>query len=615
MSRFRRLARRLAAAGALALALARPAAAQDPQQLPFPGRVADSTQLADSLRRTRADSVDATERFLRAQAENAVAVPVVPRLAPAGPRPATSRVVFTRDSLDWATAETVSDIISRYPGVYVWRGGWIGRDELVSYQGRGSTSVEYVVDGVPFVPVGPDSVAVDPALFPMSFFERVELEPWPGLLRVYLFTRRHGRLTPATRVGIASGDGSFGRFSGAVEKRWRGGPGFQLAGELLDAPTRSGRSSDANVGNLMAQVSYLRSPRLGVLAQLMAQSPTRDAYIGADGDTLGQPLEGRRNDLLVRAFTRARDDGLGLGLDVIYAHTSWSGQQVEQGFDQVGAVVGWRQPTLQVTASAFRRSRWTSLDGRATAGWSPVPWFTLSGEGGWQQHDGDRRSRWLGGRAGVRLPLGFDVAGSARVGSVVAAPSQLADTAQEIRDLELTVGWERRFLGVRGGVSQTAAFQGLPFFPFRRIPQLAPAPRTNWLVGQVRISPTQWLSLEGWLQQPRNGLPDGQPPDHVRGTATIRSKFLPTFRSGIFDLKLQVVGERWGRGVAGRLADGTAVPLPAGSFVRTEIEMQLGSFMIFWDRINLAASRDQYVPGFSIPVGGNLFGVRWDFLN
>ena len=112
------------------------------------------------------------------------------------------------------------------PGVYVWRGGFTGRPEQVDFEGRGASSVEYYLDGVPYVAQGVDSIAVDPSLFSISFLERVEVERWPGLLKVHLFTQRHDRLAPRSRVGIARGDRDFARYEGDLERRFPSGIGF-----------------------------------------------------------------------------------------------------------------------------------------------------------------------------------------------------------------------------------------------------------------------------------------------------------------------------------------------------------------------------------------------------
>ncbi|MEP7326085.1 MAG: hypothetical protein ABI836_09075, partial [Gemmatimonadota bacterium] len=75
------------------------------------------------------DTVDETGRFLKAQEQALVQVPVLPYVGTSGPRAALSRIVLNRDSIDWAINESLGDLLMRVPGVYLWRGGWIGRPE------------------------------------------------------------------------------------------------------------------------------------------------------------------------------------------------------------------------------------------------------------------------------------------------------------------------------------------------------------------------------------------------------------------------------------------------------------------------------------------------------
>jgi hypothetical protein len=98
-------------------------------------------------------------------------------------------------------------------------------------------------------------------------------------------------------------------------------------------------------------------------------------------------------------------------------------------------------------------------------------------------------------------------------------------------------------------------------------------------------------------------------------TATIRSKFWRQFPSGIFDLKLQLGMEAWGRGTIGRDGLGAPINLRGATFFTSQIEIQLQSFTLYWNRGNNSASKLTYVPGFQLPAYGSNFGVRWEFLN
>jgi hypothetical protein len=588
------------------VAAVRPAAAQ----------VLDDTLATDSL---LADTVDQTARYLRALEQEEVRVPVLPQLAPIGPRPALTRLVFTRDSIEWLSGATVGDLLAQVPGVYLWRGGYTGRPEPVSFQGRGGTSAEYFLDGVPYVAQGPDSIGVDPALFSVSFLDRVEVERWPGLLRVHLFTRRQDRLAPRSRVAIARGDRDFARYEGDLERRFPSGIGFVIAADYLNSPTASGTNSDYSNTQAWVQGGYIPSNRFGIQYQLIRSRPKRRAYTINDltpNDTIGLGFSARRTDAQFRLTLRSRDDGTGPGVDLIYARSAWDGNGLDQQTNQIGGYATLvRSPTMTLTASGFHRTRWTPLDARAAFGWNPIPPFTASAEGVLQHHFGGRTSRYVSLAAGLEPVRGLTLTGTARLGELVAAPSLLADTAQSLRDFELQVGWNRERIGLQAGYSRTAAFAPFGYAEFLLVPTLSPSPEVEWLTLSARVAPLRWLTLQTWFSDARKGTADGIPPTHSVTTATIRSKFLRKFPSGIFDLKLQVSMEAWGRGTIGRDASGAAINLRGATFYQSLVELQLQSFTIFWNRGNLSATKLTYVPGFRLPAYGSNFGVRWEFLN
>ncbi|MDQ3136640.1 MAG: Plug domain-containing protein [Gemmatimonadota bacterium] len=579
-------------------------------------QIYDDSLPSDSL---EADTVDQTARYLRAIEQEEVRVPVLPRLGPPGPRPALTRIVFARDSIDWLSGATLGDLLSQVPGVYLWRGGYIGRPEPVNFQGRGASAAEYYLDGVPYVAAGVDSVAVDPAQISTSFLDRVEVERWPGLLRVHLFTRRQDRLAPRSRIGVARGDDDFARYEGDLERRFPSGLGFVLAADYLSSPTVSGTSSDYSNTQVWAQGGYIPSARLGLQYQIIRSRPRRQAFTVADvtdSDTIGQGFSATRTDAQLRLSLRTREDGTGPSVDLMYARSGWDGGGLDQQNNQIGGYASLvRSPAFTLGASGFHRTRWTPLDLRATLGWSPVAPFTATAEAVLQHHFGGRSSRYVALAAGLQPARGLALTGTSRIGNQVAAPSIIADTAQPLRDIEVQLGWERERIGVQVGYSRTSAFNPFGYAEFVRIASLAPSPDLEWLTVSARVAPLRWVTLQSWYSHPRKGTVDGLPPTHSLTTATIRSKFLRKFPSGIFDLKLQVGMEAWGRGTIGRDGVGAPVVLRGATFFKSLVEFQLQSFTVFWDRGNLTGTDRTYVPGFGVPAYGSNFGVRWEFLN
>ena len=420
------------------------------------------TLTADSLAQ---DTVDNTARFLAAQQQVAIRVPVMPWPGVTGPAPALTRIVFNRDSIEWANAATVGDLLLEVPGVYLWRGGFIGRPEPVNYQGRGATSVEYYLDGLPYVAAGVDSIAVDPALFSITLLDRVEVERWPGLLRVHLFTRRHDRLAPRSRVGVASGDRDFSRYDAALraphEVRHRLRPRGGLP-ELADLQRREQR---------LLQYPGLGAGQLRPFGQVRAAVPARPLASGPSAVRLGGRRQRHdRSGLRCHAHRRAVPPGPALP-----ARRAGQLARPDLCADGLGRRRGGAadQPGRRVAGLSEHRG----FSRRLGAAPDPVDLARSPRERGLDAGAADHGECRGGlpatttatGRAstsslagGLQPVRGLALTATARLGDQVAAPSILADTAQKLRDFGATLGWERDRLAFEVGWARTAAFS-----PFR----------------------------------------------------------------------------------------------------------------------------------------------------
>ena len=108
----------------------------------------------------------------------------------------------------------------------------------------------------------------------------------------------------------------------------------------------------------------------------------------------------------------------------------------------------------------------------------------------------------------------------------------------------------------------------------------------------------------------------GQAPSRFDGT-TFGLYVTTVLRWGVswIGMKAQVGVETWGSGVLG--VDTTTAPilLPGATFFRAYLEVGLGSFRFYYDRMNLLGTEQTYVPGFVIPRSGSTYGVRWTFVN
>lgn len=603
-------------------------AGQVPQRVPPPQ---PDSLAADSLA-AQADSIHPTDRLLEAEQQRLVQRMPLPRVGGQGILPAGSRKVFVRDSIEWSAARTVGDLIAG-TGAYIWRGGWVGRPEMPNVQGRGSASVEYTVDGLPWLTVGPDSLATDPSLWSLTLLERVEIEDGPGLMRVHLYTRAHDRQAPRTKIGVSTGDRAFEQYFGSFERRWESGIGLSLGAEYTGVNDIDGFSGSGNVTNGWIQLGWLRDPRFGIQAQTLIQDIERDPFLpgpgtGAGVDTLDPGITGTRNSTQLRGFWRGRDDDTGPRVDAFLARTTFDNDTVSQDIGTMGVVTSYRQPDWSAELTALHHTDWTTLDSRLALGWTPTDRLTVAIEGVYQSHYGQRESRWGTARVGLafaegeRLPLGVRLPFALRLGAVardgrrVQTPSLESAPEQNFTDLEATAAIDWGRLGLEGRFRRLDAWTPAPYRAFRNVVSLGPVPETEWVSVKGRIAPLSWMTFESAYDHPVGGaLPEGVPPQHSWTTATIRSKFLRNFPSGVFDLKVQGVVENWSNGIIGRDANGVAINLPATTLYRSIIQLQIGPFILWYDRVNWQGSRIGTVPGFPIQNLGTTYGVRWEFAN
>lgn len=591
-----------------------------------PVPAADSAAAADSV---AADSTS-TERLLAVEGQSRIRLRPMSRVTLADVQPAQARTVLTRDSLDWAAARTVAEVIGAHAPVYLWRGGWRVRPELPNLLGRGAGSIEYVVDGRPWLPIGPDSLAVDPSLWSLEFFERIEIEHDPARLRVFLYTRSHDRLAPRTEIAVATGDRGFARYLGAFERRYASGFGLSLAADYTGVNAADGGTGGGNITNGFVQFSYRPTPRLGAQLQVMVQAPQREALLDpqSQSDTLDPGLEGTRTDAELRVSLQPTSGVTGWRGDAWVARTAWSGDTAEQQVGTFGTVIGYRRPTWSADLQAMHHTEWTPLDGRLALGWTPGRFFTAAIDGAYQQHEEDRVSQWATARIGfavprgtrlplgLSLPVGLRLGGSASHGDRVAAPSLAALEPEGFTDYELSVGLDAGWLSGEARWKSTDAWQALPYRAFGAVAGFARQPRTEWVTAQARFAPTNWFSIASHYEHPLGGaMPEGVPPHHAWTTATVNSRFLKNFPSGIFRLKVQGVLESWSPGVIGRDGDGNVIELPGLTFVRGIVQLEIGPFTAYWDRVNFQATRQGHVPGYPILSLGSSYGIRWRFDN
>jgi hypothetical protein len=545
-------------------------------------------------------------------------LPIPPLEVHPGPLSPGSRLVFTRDSIVWLDGYTLADLLMEVPGTYAARTGFAGQPTPVYYAGRGAAGIEIFYDGQPITSLGADSVGVDPGRISLIGLRHVEVERHPGFLRVYLVSERHELPGARTLLRIVNGDFRTAGYAGLFQYRWTNGIGVDLSADYFNSKGGQGETRNATWFDLRAAADWTPSPLVSAAFQLRSLTFDRAATAGPAG--LDIPLrDDTRRETLFRLVASTRPHRQGLSFEAGLQSTVWRAdsatadtvlgeRSASAGF--VGLRVSGTHATadLQARVSDYH----TTAETRLGAGWMPLGWLTVSGGARWAAHRGGRTSR--GADASLALHGGpFSLVGDVRWSDAVASPVLADDTAQTALDLGARAGFASRRVTLHAGVEQRDAFQAPPLAEIRGWPLFPPAPEATFFVGDATLNLGS-LALSGWYADPVSGEASAfDPPSHSRAALTFRSTFLRTFRSGAFDLKVQIAVEAWGAGSAGLDASGAPLLLPGTSVAEAFLQVELVSFHAFYSLRNALRSREGYVPGFEYPRNRQTFGVKWLF--
>jgi hypothetical protein len=541
-------------------------------------------------------------------------LPVFPEAISSGPAPRGTRYSFTADSFALANVQTLSDLLAHVPGVYVARGGIYGAAEPVLYGGRGPAGLELYWDGVPYLPMGRDSLYLDPARISLAPLERVDVVVLPASLRVYLVTLRQRSTATASQVGVASGEVSTANYRGAYLRRWRSGLGLSLVADYNNNDGISGTSNTPfNSVDLWLKAEYVPNPHLGAQYQVLSSNWHRS------GGATTADWHSQRRAGIVRLFAASRDDGLGLRAQASFATASTARDMavVDRSLSQRSLEVSndWPRGHLGLALRTQDEARPWQVEGNG--GWSPLSALTLWGD--------VRRARYSRGRTGARahlaaglmLPAGFSVHGDFAWARDLQAPVDTVDTLQRTIDFSAAVRWDRDWISVEVGRTRRDAFAaiGVPV-GFGSVARLGPVQRTSYFTthGVVRLLPG--LELAGWYFDPLvRGGNDFEPPHHARVSLTFYSRFWRVYRSGIFALRVEAASESWSRGRAGLDSSGAPLALPGKTFGELNVEIRIAGVTIFWIERNATLGVGSYVPGLDYPRHYQFYGVRWLFTN
>ncbi|MBI1966682.1 MAG: TonB-dependent receptor plug domain-containing protein [Gemmatimonadetes bacterium] len=551
-------------------------------------------------------------------------LPLFPAAVPPGPLPAGTRYTFTADSLVFSNIVTLSDLLAHIPGVYVARAGFVGQAEPVLYGGRGAQGLEVYWDGVPYLPLGRDSVFLDPARISLAAVERVEVIVLPAALRVYLVSARHRSTEPQTEVRIATGELGIANYHGAFARRWRSGVGLTLKADWNSLDGESAITSSTtsfSSTDLWVKADYVPTDRFGASYQVLSSSWKRAERVG-----LVQGWKAKRRDESLRLFLAARSDGLGPRAELTLARASVdrdsvvdtlrSEREITQGI--LALSHAWSRGSAGVALRFQGSDRPFQVETRMA--WMPVRGVVLSADGRHATYGQDRSGNRLHLAAGLRLPLGFSLHGDEAFGNDLQAPAIPGDSAQETTDYSGAVRWQSRVATIQVGAGRRAPYVPVGFASgVRTVDHLGPTPRTDYVTTQASIRPLPGLELAGWYADAVGGGADFEPAHHARYSATFYSKFWRVYKSGVFALRAEIAAESWSigasQGLGGRDTSGAQLPLRGATFIETNVEMRIVGVTVYWVIRSLNGMRGSYVDGLGYPKQIQFYGARWTFAN
>ena len=580
-------------------------AAQQPAQ--------DTTRAAgDSLRLRRDSTAVDTLRLDSIRAK-------IPTLGPPpGPLPLQRRIIFDKDAIRFSGALTLGEILRLVPGVSLVRLGWFGLPELVTVAGQGAASVEIDWDGYPVENLGLDSAGFDTSRFHIGFLDRIEIEVLPTVLRVHLITEMTAIRRARTEVAFATGDAQTNSYRVRYLNRWASGLGVGLGFSYFG--TAGPIYSHANIGELGV---WLRGgwttadDRTGIEYQYTQNGLDRHALTSEGGGTLGG-VKVNRSDSFLRAFTSTRPGGMGWRLDALMgsSHFSDTSGTLDVQVSQASVVGGYRGQRVGSELAVRLRDGPRPWEVSARGAWSPLRRVTLTALG--------RRSWLVGGGAlseadggaSLRLFSFLAVHGDVRWRQLADTIVTAADSLDRVQDWSGGITFTHRVLDLDVGVQHHGAFVAPVFGVLSGAVPVATSAEGSTFTASYALRPTSFLTLHGWYRTPTSQADVAfEPPNHALTMVTFRSRFLPHFRRGVFDVMGQVDLESWGRGIAGTDGSGTPITVPGNSIWNIHVQVRLLGAILYWTQRNPRLRHYAIIPGFDMPRSLQRWGIMWEFTN
>jgi hypothetical protein len=167
--------------------------------------------------------------------------------------------VYDRTALYATGALTLSDLLSRVPGLTEFAAGALLAPSVVASQGD-VRRVRVFLDGLALDPLDRRAQGVPPVNdLPLHALEEVRIERGAEEVRVYARSWRVDRTTPYTRADIATGDQNTNLYRAFFGRRYDRGEVLQLSAEQHSTQPEARLPSSSTI-HVMARVGLTRGP-------------------------------------------------------------------------------------------------------------------------------------------------------------------------------------------------------------------------------------------------------------------------------------------------------------------------------------------------------------------
>lgn len=539
-----------------------------------------------------------------------------------------ARYVFDRDEIESSGALSLAELLERIPGVTTFRTGWMASPQVASYGGDfGRVRIFY--DGVEWDDLNPrDGATFDLRSIPLWTLRQVTVERGATGLRVDLRSWEYERTAPYTRVDALTGDFNTNLYRAYFAKRFYNGAGLQVAAQQYGTTNlREGGGGDETGVFLRYGVSRRLWSVDAAGVRLFDNRSTTSRFFGAGGSL--PPFRGSSTVAYLRGAIG--EVGAGPFLQIIASSEVFRETSARLAPSQAAAL-GVPADTADSLASMAQYVATAGLDRgglqlrlveryrrRAARGYSsPAASLTLDrgvvGIAARAERDGYLGVTLL--EAGARLtPLPF-ISVAATLGDVRPAGAPAAvwrprEAASRSARLEAGVRLGGALWLAGGVLARDTTVTGAASLFDTAFVSRATGRRVA-LFGALRGPVIYGVSTDVVALRWREPGPY-TPAYQVRAEARYFTRLLSRFPAGNFSFLLAPRVE-YRASVAFPTASGDLIA-PGSRIVSLRTELRILRAVLSFERRNVAGTIYEQVPGFVLPRGANVYGVRWYFFN